>query len=327
LLQQVTRSGNDWRPFLETLQTTPTAATQAACDRAYNDVKPKIGGYLDEARQVMSTDPTLLRWWGDLETHISDQWGFIDRSFGGIAAGADLSATAKDCLDRLDDAGYSACRVTIPTRLKDTLSTMTVGDCISFDEYFSDEVPNADQRTALLKEWVNHSALVDAYVDADARTIVKVSTSVRRQWFAIVIAIIVAAGCVAALVALRDWKTAPGLPAVAKRPAKSVVIADTILIWIGMVSHIALSGYRRLQTVPHSARRVLSLVSARQVSLWIGVIVGAALSYVFVLGGRVTDGAGAFAIGYASDSIVAQLLPQFDTGLAKLTKALPVPAA
>jgi hypothetical protein len=64
------------------------------------------------------------------------------------------------------------------------------------------------------------------------------------------------------------------------------------------------------------------MLSARQLSLWVSIIVGAVLTYVFVLSGRLAQPEAIFAVGYSADSFVDLAIPRFSSAVAKLASAV-----
>jgi tryptophan-rich sensory protein len=105
------------------------------------------------------------------------------------------------------------------------------------------------------------------------------------------------------------------------------LLSDIGLIWAGMIVHIAISWYKGFRQngaqVPRSATRILYLISAREMAIWVAILVGAALGYALVLTGHIAQAGPIFAIGYSMDSLVDALVPRFNTSLLQIAKALP----
>ena len=95
-----------------------------------------------------------------------------------------------------------------------------------------------------------------------------------------------------------------------------------------MFAHIAIAWYKGFHTndasVPRSTTRILYLISARAMAIWVAIIIGAVLAYAFVLTGHVTQAAAVFAVGYSADSLVDTLIPRFTGAMLAASKALPV---
>jgi hypothetical protein len=246
-----------------------------------------------------------------------------------IDEGAEHSWTVallNDCVEILDDASLAAANLTIPARVSDFLANMAVGDSMPFDSYFSDELPNKASRDDLLKGLSDQTKLVDGYVDVDARTITKVSGSGAARIRPFVVAAVIAAIAIGVLVAMNHWDQAPGMPDRSKRVAASVLIGDLIVVWIGMIAHVAMSWYKgfrdRGSAVPRSARRVLYLVSARELSIWVAVVIGAVLTYAFAATGQTTEAVALFAIGYSADSVIDAFVPRLDARLVEIATTI-----
>jgi hypothetical protein len=332
LLQQVVRSGNDWTPSLRKVLAGATEASVRECVDAYGRIRPHVDHYLQRANALIEATPSLRRWWGDVLTGVLDQWECIVARCAGLdAAHPELAVPiSTDCAAGLTELTFQACRITIPPRLKDELANLAVGESINFDEWYADEVTDEPSRTKILKELSDQTLLVDGYVSLDDRTITRVSPSLVMQWLSVIIATLVAAACAGVLYGLQHWGSAPGLKAATSaRPSSTVVVVDAGLVWFGMIAHVSLSWYKGFRrqgpSVPRSARRILYLLSSRQLAIWVAIVVGAVLTYAFASTGRVTEAAAVFAVGYSADSLIDTLAPRFDAQLAKLASALPGP--
>jgi hypothetical protein len=284
---------------------------------------------MDEAKSLVNADPALLRWWGDVLTHIEDQWEILKSEVLSLSTSneTDDGTNAKRWIALIDDAGYSAARLTIPIRLNDTLKSVPVADSVNFDDLFKDEIPDAAYRKEFVQELYDQILLVEGYVDTTNDTITRIITSGARLWRPIIVAVALIAACVAALYGFLRWSGAPGLPPVGKRLSTAALLSDIGLIWAGMIAHIAISWYKGFRQngaqVPRSATRILYLISAREMAIWVAILVGAALGYALVLTGHIAQAGPIFAIGYSMDSLVDALVPRFNTSLLQIAKALP----
>jgi hypothetical protein len=327
LLQQVTRCGNDLLPALTQLISNPgDAAALADLTASANIIVPRAVGYLADAEPLVSANPVLRRWWGDVLTHLSNSWALLQTDLASLVTSpaAGRVTIGNDCSTLLNDAGYTSAAITIPPRLNDILSGVAIGDAVNFDQWFKDEIPEVAYRATFLQMLSDQVLLVDGYVDVQAGTITRISS--RRLYLPIFSTVLVAALAIGVLVGLRYWHSAPGMPPYAKRLNWPTIVTDTVIVLFGMIIHVALAWYKGFRqtgaNVPRSARRLLIMLSARQLSLWVSIIVGAVLTYVFVLSGRLAQPEAIFAVGYSADSFVDLAIPRFSSAVAKLASAV-----
>jgi len=246
LLQQITRCGNDWRPYLISYQTVPSTNTLSKCVEVFTQVQDHVQSHLDDIKKFLLEDADVLSWWRDVATHIENQWGILKTEVVALEKRKSASgdAAVKELISILDDSGYSAARLTVTVRINDALKTIAVGESINFDTEFQDEIPDVVLRKRFLSELDNQILLVDGYVDVSSNTITRITGTGFRLWRPIIVAVILLPACEFVLYGILKWKGAPGLQPTSSRPSPSVVLGDLGLIWLGMFAHIALSWYK-----------------------------------------------------------------------------------
>lgn len=331
LLQQITKCGNDWQPYLSQLKTTPSLESQSKCIEVFGMVQALALGYMSEAEKLLVSDSELLRYWGDVLTHIEVQWQIISSEVNALSTSGqtDDGSKARRWISIIDASGFAAAEVTVTVRINDILKSVAVGESIKFDDVMQDDIPDAAYRKKFLVEVDNELLSVDGYVDVTNGTITRISVSNSRPWLQLFGAIVLMAACEGALYGFLRWSGAPGLQPVGLRPSAAILLSNIGFIWLGMFAHVAIAWYKGFRQagahVPRSAKRILYLIGAKGLAIWMAIIVGALLGYAFILTGHVSQAGAALAIGYSADSLVDTLVPRFNKSLVQIAKALPIP--
>lgn len=326
LLQQVTKCANLLRVDLVDAKSLEAAAVKRLAQSA-PELIASARGYLDEAVSKITESPATRRYWGDVLTHVSHRWSAIGHEIHEGTTAQFTAEIVERCIKLVDETTLATGLITIPRRLGDFMQNMANGDSISFETYFGDELPNPEMRKRLLTDLSEQTLLVDGYVDVDEGTITKVSTSRAGNWVALLVALAVAVLSGVALVVLNGWNEAPGLPEPDKRVKDAALLRDLALVWTGMVAHVLLGWHKRLREnrAPHSARRVLYLLRAKEMSIWTAIGVGAVLSYAFAATGQISEPLALIAVGYSADSILEAIVPRLDARLVEMSKTITGP--
>ena len=215
--------------------------------------------------------------------------------------------------------------VTVPPRLDAQLAGMSNGDEFGFGDQYALDFPDASTRTAILKSIAARGLPRSGYVDVGRGTVTKVDVRLERWLLSAATAAVIATVSVVALLGLNAWSDAPLLPDKADQIGSGAVLASLLVVWLGMVGHVLFEWFKGGDGGSpggSSLRRTLFLIMAKERSVYLSIVLGAALTYGFALTGQLGTPLPLLAIGYSADSIVNKLAPHFDSQLRAMADAV-----
>jgi hypothetical protein len=330
------------------------AAIQAA-KPIFAFAAPRIEQRISGLRSLMTTTPSLYRWYGDEITAIEDDWQRLTLVWPGDDVLqnlqiSDVQNRVKIVVPLIDDIVYRCGFVTIPERINAHLTDLRVGQKFDVFENFKDEFGGDQTAVAPLVRILTylraHPTAVDGVVDAAQMLIFRASASRWRRILSIVgilLVVVLGGACAFGLPYLSDWLGIPlgdltKIDTGQDRAGRArLLLGIYALVIAGGALHLVIAAVKQERNAGDASDQAfvatqdwplwfhvkeLSVI-ASVISLWV-VFVGLAYSLRGQFGE--TKGIDAFAVlagGYGSDSFVDIFLNKFtDAASARQTELL-----
>jgi hypothetical protein len=315
---------------LQAIQQLPDAsAREAALRVALRDAAPvfrttqdHIGQLVAAAGELMDSDARLFASLGDELAHMRNAWERASLIWPGPVAdtqpvdAAEVSRRTGIAARHLDELIYHAALVTVPDRLGEHLDQLRIGSTLNFDETFSDELPNAEQRARLLRYVNAHPRSISGIVDVRRGVIYRAARGGGRRLLSYAAELVVVLGGfglvyllthAGSLLDLSQW------PIGADRTAE--LTAAYIFLLLGALAHYLVDALKQARAANRPSFLALSnlllwahvkesTIVGAVLYLWLGLI-GVAFAF------ETAPWQTAFFVGYSIDSFVDLFLQRF----------------
>jgi hypothetical protein len=288
--------------------------------------KDEIGETLRAARALMRRNSALYDSCGDEVTHIENAWERIADAWPQPSAAAEEILTQSARIEaRLNEIVVRAGRITIPSRANQHLEQLRVGQALDFHDVFADELPSAEDRSALLRYLAAHPGAVDGVVDVDLGVVYRADRRTSRRLLSCAIfaaALLGGVGVVAGLSWVSTWPDRP----LGAELRFAHCLQGYLAVFVGALVHLLIDALKQARSQNVTAFRAvddwLLWLHVKEMpilwgilSLWIGIVGLAFMQSDFTL-------TTAFFVGYSIDSFVDLFLQRFGKSVSSRTESV-----
>jgi hypothetical protein len=282
--------------------------------------RTKIRALLSELDHLRDQDAELYDWAGDELTHIANYWERASRLWPDVSTSeAQIGAQIGRASEQLDELVFHCALLTIPNRVNQHLSYLSVGQTCDFHETFSDELPKIEQRLKMLNFMYAHPSSVNGVVDVERGLIYRAAPKMSRRVGSALMILGVAALCGVLAYWLRDvalWLgVAEGdIPATGHRE----LLAGYLVVLLGGFVHIGVDAIKQVRQAQQ--KRGPTFLAISNWLMWahvqeLYIIVGIVWLFIGFVGSMVVlkrvEFFTAFLVGYSVDSFVDLFLQRF----------------
>jgi hypothetical protein len=331
-LQIIRAEAQNWLRSIRDLNAKATITDPEArskeLDETFQQSLQIAQGDLDHVRQLlasleeqMTREPRVARAMGDELTHIANAWnraefGLINLSNRG-PRGDTILPPLVAIKDLLDEVVRRCGFLTIPSRVNEHLGELRMGQGLDFNATFEDELPEADDRSVILKYLHDHPAAVNGVVDVGKARIFRASSSHARRLLSVGLVLLVVVADYGVLWLVSKFTTI-AIPAAATDPERWPSLWHALTAALaGGLAHILVGAIKQSRERANedaflAIDDLLLWVHVREVQLAISVasFLVAISGLVFVL--KTLDVKTAFFVGYSLDSFVDIFLERFE---------------
>jgi hypothetical protein len=263
------------------------------------DISDELTGMENEWARVVAAWPPVPATAADVD---------LGRIRGGIA----------DARGYLDALIFAAARLTIPSRLVESLARLRVGGRLDFHQAFADELPSREDRVRLLEYLARYPGSYQGLIDPESGLIFRIAGTTRRRLASYGFMALAVLGGVAIILVLTALAPAnqSGWPFTPARLPEFLGAYAALIA--GAIAHIAVDSIKQYRSGKGSSQ----LLALDDLYLWghvheMGIIVTIVSLWIILLGlaaflDQVAMYA-AFLAGYSADSVLDIFLARFTT--------------
>lgn len=291
-----------------------------------NKRKQKMEAKLDEIRNLLNSDPLLFGQVAEEITNISNFWDRVLENWPRYLSGEPVNPEElKNSINKsktqinsiIQHVGY----LTIPNRLNSLLAQMRVGQCLDFNQEFQNELPQKEQREAMLRYLNNSRYLINGVIQVQQGCVMRASRSFKRKLLSfslMLLALGIGFGIAQMAGNLKKWGLDWTLPA----SSKDLMVAYAWVV-LGAFLHFMVEIKKKIDD---GTLVVLgdwtAWIHAKETSIIGGIIILWFIPILLSFAVSKIDGMTAVLAGYSADSIFGLFLKRFSQDLTTRTAAL-----
>lgn len=298
-----------------------------------NDNIPQTSGRLDDLLTSARASVDVRDDFGDVAVRLENLWNRVvhsesklSSSFANGTPSAQSPAYLTELRSDLGGVAAECAFVTLPSRLRENLDSLRIGETLAFHEEFADEVDDESHRQAVFEWCARHSRPFSGVFDLERSFVIKASPSKRRRYASVGL-VIVAAVAIALLPLLRHPLDLEDT-FLARESRDGVLVMAVMWAYLGAFIHVILDIWKDVQRSRQTGRNAPSVsgwimwIHVREISILFSILVVGVAAIASAHLTKGTDVVTMLAVGYSADSIFDLLQPKAVSLLTKRAESV-----